>query len=412
MKLGIMVERIGMYRMFASVIEEALRRNHEVVCFHNYGHPRNGTKGYAFPSADKVPAFNSGTPCIVPYNGRDDFLKLAKLYGIDVVLTGYFHEDYKNMHKRLKNIPWASLQHSLDTVVFSEYLREPDINFMYSEKWLDWSAKYLQEVGKLNGLDEETFKNNMRFSTRFTGYVEPDQRIMVNPEYVRKEWNIPRNKQIVLLIPFDIRYTDNRFYADFIYSMNTPWLQKMVARIAQKSQYIEYIERGWNEENMVKSIREFCDNNNAYLLVKAQRKSPPSKHLMKVADKVLYDESYYPADIHKCLSISDICINFFSTVSTIVVPSGVPNICILPDREDIITTPKLMPIYEMYKELFDFKGASYILGVGEAIEELPNRHISDFPSIKEKREEYVKKFLTYNDGKASSRVLDELERMK
>jgi hypothetical protein len=39
------------------------------------------------------------------------------------------------------------------------------------------------------------------------------------------------------------------------------------------------------------------------------------------------------------------------------------------------------------------------------------RQIEEFPLIPERRDEYIKKFLSAADGKASCRVLDELEIM-
>ena len=42
---------------------------------------------------------------------------------------------------------------------------------------------------------------------------------------------------------------------------------------------------------MNRAIREFCDKNNGYLLVKCRKKDPAKRYLAKIADKVLYDES-------------------------------------------------------------------------------------------------------------------------
>ena len=413
MKIGFIIERIGMYRIYATVIEEALLRGHEVVCLHNYGQPRNGMKGYEFPYANKVPSFRSGTPCIIPYRNGDDFINSVIGIEIDVIVSGYFHKQYVAVREKLKSegIRWVSIQHSLDTVVFAEFMVLPDLNLMYSEKWLDWAVQYLKETGKLNGKSAEACKSELEQRVRFTGYTEPDQKDMVNPEAIRQEWGIPEGKPVVLVIPIDIRHTDNRFYADYVYSMNSPKIQGLIARIAGKSQYLEHIEKGWNEANVVKAIRKFCDNNDAYLLVKARRKSPPSKHLRKVADKIMYDESYYPADIHKCLAIADVCINFFSTVSTIAVPSGVPNICIMPESEDIICSSALKPLAGMYNELFCHCGASYLLSIPEAINSLPYKSIKDFPITPEGRESYIEKFVGYADGKTATRMMDEIENL-
>ena len=60
MKLGVVIERTNYYRLLAPVVDAALARGWEVVCFHDYAQPRTGTKGYEFPAVEVAPRFRNG----------------------------------------------------------------------------------------------------------------------------------------------------------------------------------------------------------------------------------------------------------------------------------------------------------------------------------------------------------------
>lgn len=416
MKIGFIVERDAYYRIFSPIIDEALRRGHEVVCLHDYSQPKTGMKGYLFPYIKSAPSFQFGIPKIIPFNGRNDgLLKIIWNHNIDVLISQHFLPQYNDLYNVLKKegVFWVAIQYSLDMIPISEHLSIPDRYLIYSDVWLDWALYYSSNQGVIGEQDVSDYKEKLRSKVKSIGFPEIDELNMINPREVRREWDIPTGKPVVLFLPFGFGSAENRIYASFIYGMDNPLIQLPIALLSLRARYIKHVMHGRNDTNVVKSVKKFCEKNDAYLLVKSRLKDPVRNYLSSVADKVLYDKGYYPADILKCLSISDVCINFLSTAVTEAIPAGVPNICISPDPQDFadIRTPLWKMVFKRGKELFDFPGASYMLSIPEAIEMLPNKSIQDFPLDSNRQKEYIKKIVGYSDGKSSYRALNEIEKL-
>lgn len=415
MKIGFLIHRSGLYRIFSPIIDEALRHGHEVVCLHDYSQPKTGMKGYLFPYLESTPLFRFGVPQPIPFNGNAQFLKIIKEHNVNVLVSLQFLPQYIDLYNKLKKegVFWVALTHSFDTILHSEYLNIPDRYFFYSDVWLDWSLYYLSNQGVIRKQDVSDYKEKLKSKVKSIGFPELDQLNMIDPKVVRQEWDIPDEKPVVLLLPFHLGSNIDKFWAPFIYGMDNPLIQLPLALLSLKARYIKQVTHGWNDINVAKSVKKFCEKNDAYLLVKSRLKNPVRNYLSAVADKVLYDKGYYPADILKCLSISDVCINFLSSAVTEAIPAGVPNICISPDPRDYanMRTPMWKILYEKTVELFDFSGASYMLSIPEAVETLPNKSIQDFPLDSNRQKEFIKKFLSYADGRSSYRALNEIEDM-
>jgi len=413
MKIGFLVHRTGYYQYFSPIIDEALRRGHQVVCLHDYAQPRTGMKGYLFPYVESTPLFRFGSPQIIPFNNYEEFLKMIKERGINILVSVHFLPQYIDLYNKLKKegVFWVAIQHAFDIIPISEYLGTPDRYFIYSDATLDLAVDYLSNQGVIEKQNCSDHKEKLRSRVKSIGFPELDQINMIDPEQVRHEWDIPNEKPVVLLLPFPFGSTTDRFWVPLIYGVDNIALQLPIAMLSLRIRYVKQVVRKWNDKNVAKSIKNFCTKNDAYLLVKSRLKNPVRKHLSAVADKVLYDEEYYPATILKCLSISDVCINFLSSTVTEAVPAGVPNICISPDPRDYVNiqTPLWKMIFDRANGFFDFPGASYLLSIPEAIETLSNKSIQDFPLDLERQREYIKKFLGYSDGKSSYRVLNEIE---
>ena len=58
---------------------------------------------------------------------------------------------------------------------------------------------------------------------------------------------------------------------------------------------------------------------------------------------------------------------------------------------------------------FNFEGASYSMDIPDVIGDLPNMTVSDFEMDPRARKAYVEKYLGFDDGKSSSRVLQAVE---
>ena len=159
------------------------------------------------------------------------------------------------------------------------------------------------------------------------------------------------------------------------------------------------------------AVRAFCDRNGAALVVKARAKDPVPSYLARRADRVLYDEHYYPATILELLKISALCLHFFSTAAYEAAYAGVPSICIAPGADDL-GFPALWR--EWFLSVapgtsFNFRGAVYAIGLPEVVGGFPGKRIADFPLDPVARAQYVEKFVGFDDGKSSDRVLDAVQ---
>ncbi len=414
MKIGFLVHRNEYYKYFAPVIDEALRRGHQVVCLHDCAQPRTGRKGYQFPDIAAAPAFRFGNPDRIPFGKDDDLVQIAAGKGLNAIVSLTFTPQDDALYRVLKDrgVSWVALHYFLDGYDHLLHgLNGPDRHFFYSPIWLDWAVEYVSSLGSKNGKTPDTGK--LRQTSRSAGCVELDQMGLINPAGVREEWDIPPDKPVVLLVPFPVSTSRYNFWSRFVYGADKPVFQSLAVSAALKFGYLKDVWGRWNDPNVLRAVRRFCDNNEAYLLVKARLKEGVEKHVAAAADRIVYDESCYPATILKCLSISSLCIHFVSSTVTEAVSAGVPVLFISSRGAEMFNLESHFPALrrQMLFRYVDHPGISHRLTVPEAIRSLPHKSLADFPLDPVQRSEYIEKFLGFSDGRSSSRVLDEMERL-
>lgn len=419
MIIGFIINRDAFYKYFGQIIDEALRRGNEVFCLHDYNQPKNGQKGYAFPYLEKTPLFRFGAVRSVPFYNNSELLKIIKENGIQVIVTISFPPQCIGLRDKWKKegVFWVAIQRAFDILVFAEYLDMPDRYLIYSDIWLDWALYYLLDQGIIKKEDIPNYKEKLKSKVKSIGFPGIDQINMIDPERVRREWQIPKEKPVVLFLPFPFGSSKSTVWTRFIYGMNNPILQLPISILSFNHSYIKQVLKKWNDENIVKAVKKFCQNNNAYFLVKSREKDSINNYTSAVADKVLYDREYYPSTIMKCLSVADICINFLSSTVTEAIPMGVPNICILPPSSDWISIwgrneiQLWRTIFKKANQVFDFEGVSYMLSIPQSIKLLSEKSIKDFPFNKDKQKEYIEKFIGNFGEQYSQKVLNEIEDM-
>lgn len=411
MKLGFFIDRNPYYKILAPVIDEALRRGHDVTCFLDYSQPKTRMKGYQFPSIDTVPTFLYGTPQLITYQNNDNLNSKTK--DIEAIVTTslpFLSSQKKRINKK---IPIVSFQHATDSLYHTHLLPEADLYFYYSPIWFDWAVDFLGLQKNLSQESVSKFRSKTESKVRFVGFTELDQMNIINSHKVREDWNIPQESPIVLFLPFPFKAKTDNFWVPYIYGMHNPTLQFPLALFSgRRYRYTNQILNGENDYNLCRAIRKFCDRNEAYLIVKSRKKHPVRGYLSKLADKVIYDDSYYPADILKCLSISGLCINFLSTTVTEAISVEVPNVAISPDPSDYTRLQDIAWKFMREKawDFFDFDGASQVWTIENIINELPKRLVEDFAMDPKAKEKYIEKFVGYSDEKSSSRMIDEIEK--
>ena len=161
----------------------------------------------------------------------------------------------------------------------------------------------------------------------------------------------------------------------------------------------------------MRAARLFCDRHGAALIVKARAKDPVPRYLARIADRVLYDDAYYPATILELLKVSALCLHFFSTVAYEAAYAGVPSICLTPAGDDL-GLPSLWQEWFLNPDSggsFNFPGVVYARALGEFLDGFASARLSDYPLDPVARAQYLEKFVGVDDGKSSDRVLDAVQ---
>ena len=192
---------------------------------------------------------------------------------------------------------------------------------------------------------------------------------------------------------------------------------KQVANIVRRTglrfAYWPHAWHGWNDLNVVKAIRRFCDRNGAYLLVKSRRKTPVPAYTQALADRCVYDDSFYPATVLEALSVASLSVSYYSNSVFESVSLGVPHLCMTYSSEDYNGgySSYFSRFYTPAEgSAFQFRGVATAWSIPEALSQLPNKTLDDFAMDTEARARYIHKFLTHDAGNGGVRTAEAIER--
>lgn len=415
MTLGFIVERNVYFKPFGPVIDMALERGHQVFCLHNYNQPRSGLKAYQFPDTNQTPKFQKGEVISLDYKTESEFIEKILSSGIQVIVSLNFLVTYLPIRNKLKEkgIFWVSLQSGFDGWPQSEeYLKYPDRFFIFSSDWLLGTFHYFKNIGKAKENNFDSFEAGLGGRVKKVGFWMANPKKLLNSDKIKQDWGIPPGKKVVLFFPFPFGSSIDKFWVKYIYGMHNIFLQLPIALISGKKRFLQQVFNQENDFKVMKAIKKFCDGNNGFLLIKSRLKDPVKKYAGKVADKILYDEEFYPSTALKCFSVADIFFSFYSTGVMEAAAMGVSNICIAPneqDWKDIQGTQ--FDAMSDEKKLFSWPGISYLQTIPEIIKNLPQKTISDFAFDKKEQTNFLQKFADGNTSSASENIILEIEKM-
>ncbi len=410
MRIAFIIRRSACYKFYGPIIVEALRRGWEVACWHDYGAPRTGVKSYLFPDLEKVPSFGSYIVDYRTYAGEDELRQLVAEAAVEAIISllpkaKLFSSELPAISSR-----FVTLQSSgLDLFLYGSptELGSSDLICLNSAFWLGWAREYFAAQGKAIS---QQFQSNVVPRVALTGFPELDVVSDIDPAEVRKRWNIPPQKPVVLLLPITLANQHGPWPRIFA-APNRP-LQFLNMILHRGFEHWPLVKHGWNDSTLTTAIRRFCDRNDAFLLAKGRRKDPLRPAIVAMADKVLYDESYYPATILEAMSISNLCIHFYSTAVFESAFIGCYSLCI--DRPAVDNTGEV-PLYaRMWRHgraghVYNYAGMSSWWRIPIAIGDLSHADLQDFVIDPRMRGAYMEKFLDYDDGRSSKRVLDAIQ---
>jgi hypothetical protein len=401
MKLAFVILRKNYYRLLGPVVEEALSRGYAVDCWHDWSGSRRGSKGSEFP--DAAPAFRSGRPRVLGFESTEALAERWRAEPPDAVVS--IDPPAAGLRAETK-ARWLWLQYAADILSQDTPagLLDADAVALYSDHWRRRIAARFPE----SGVDHELGRKAV-----VTGAPELDAARAIDGDEVRRRLGLPAGRPIVLYLPFPLRSNVPTPWLREVHAPSTRFEQGLRTILARRWQYWPHVVSGWNDRRVVEAARAFCDKNGAFLVMKARRKDPVPRYAARLADRVFYDLSHHPPTILELLSVASFCIHFYSTAVMEAAYCGVPSLCLGP-REEELGPPSFGFGFFHNGEpggLYNAPGIAYWRPLASAFDGLARWQLGDFPPEAEARRRYVDRFLGFDDGRASSRLLDALARM-
>lgn len=415
-KLAFIVERTNYFKLYASIIEAALQRGWEVECWLRQAKDSKGQKAYLNPTLDSVPTFRHGSIGVRRYIKRHDCLGLIAEASVDATISlcprhFYFSEPTPNCR-------FVTLQHGIDSFGEADpnLLASSDLLCFYTPFWIEWAASYYAASGQC---EIQRFRQLLERKIVCTGFPELDVLSKIDPATVKRRWAIPPGQPIVLLLPISLA-SRSEAWPRFFAARNR--LDQMIELIKgglhedwkMVRQHWSWVVNGWNDHSLTRAIRTFCDRNGAYLVAKGRLKDLIRAPVLAAADKVLYDNSYYPATVLEAISIADLCIHSYSMAVFEAAYAGAYGLCVHRPTGEANAPAKAPIIHQLWftnqpGSVYNYDGVNCCMTISRVIAELPKMSIADFQLEPAAQVRYLQKYVGLADGNASQRVLDAIE---
>jgi len=427
MKIAFHIPRLNWYRVFAPAIDEALRRGHDVVCWHDLG---NAVLTDNKPIISRVPVFKFGAPVIQEYHTQEELMQLLCFGGADAVLDVRPPQE-KILQKWLmiKQRPKWILHVGPDSVytirtkeemfacdliaVRTSWEMETAIEDRLKNKselvlrlnaepemlgpWLSDHQKKMWE----SKWDEEMV-NYARQRTVAVGTPSLDVLQSLDRNEIRRRWNVPQGKPVIGLLPYPPglgAYWERLF-------TTTSWLKR--AWIAASNGRPLDMIASVNDRAVINGIRAFCDRTGAWLVTKLKHSRGASFYVQKASNLVVSDECFYPHTATEVYAISDLVIGYYSTGSVESVAAGTffLDVGIPYFPSDIFEEH-----FALYRGMFVSDGVTRTLPACTFAEGLSGFELNDFKIETNARDAYLQKYVGVIDGQSSSRLLNAVEQV-
>jgi len=415
MNVGFHIPRDNSIKLFAPLVDLLLENNCKVTLFCDYTQKPSemGYKAYQFPAVEKMPKFKRQVNT-VPFKNTAEVERIIQEEKISVCFFTNFppiaDELKTNLKKKGHSLITAQLQHYYDLLFLKRNISNTDAIYCYSRNWIEWWKKYVVLKNMVGEPAREQFFKDIDKKCVVTGFCELDQVKDFKAGEIRKKYNIPVNKKVVLLMPFPFRLSS--VWLNSVYTPQPAFLKRLKLMWHRAGEYLPDVYKKIDDLEVTKAIRAFCDRNDAVLVVKGRIKNPIPKYVRKMADFLFLDESFYPFTTLELLFISNLTIAYCSMTILESALMGIPSVCIIPKPG------KLWPGYEVLDGMTDFlaepgsfynfEGVVYNFDAENFVSDFPQKTFEDCRLNPEKKKNFVKKFLGFDDYNTGRRIYEDL----
>jgi hypothetical protein len=343
-KIGFNIARMNYIGILGPLIDFFKTQGDEVflLCDHKQKKQNQGYKAYLFPDIDKIKEI---FPCerIFYYQSNTELVDVIKQNDIKVIISLTFDSIAKDIYSAglsEDNVFIAHIQTGFDLLYYDGAFLA-DAVYVFSDIWLDNWKKNLVRLGK----DTPQILKEMDSKTVIAGFPQLDQLKDFSRDKICEKYGLPKDKKIVVLLPFPWRVSFG-VWSHIIYKPQNKILKLLRLIIMRQWSKMKNVFNMADDKKVTEAIRQFSDRNDAFFVVKGRLKNRIPSYLAKAADKVIFDDSFYPYTILELLFVADLCIHFYSDAVKECVPANTPSICLGPKNPND---------WECYAERFSLK---------------------------------------------------------
>ena len=325
------------------------------------------------------------------------------------------------------------LQHSHDIVSYIpqklsiETLSKVDKFLLFSDYWKECFIDSLEEKFKDN-LNEV---QHIREKTIAVGFPEIEQIKNFSKQDILKKFNIESSKEkIIFFDPIGtVNHVGNVFYGYFFklhgsflnkikifgkqffydifhHPLKTPKILFLILKLCLDKKFT------YNYQSLLLDLRDYCDKNNAMLVVKSREKNNDPDYIKILPDIYTHDLEFYPFTLLELLFVSDLYIGFNSTTTIEAVASAT-------NAMQINVCPKKYQYHDYGEGIYSyldlqlstkFSWNNYPGIVNVIDHNTPIKHLiveKDFKIDENLQKAYIKKFLIDLDN-SSSRLMSNI----
>ena len=414
-RTGFYIPRLNYLKIFCPVIEEFLSRDARVTLFLDQRESLVDGKSHLRPDMEKVPAFGDRVERI-PFRSVSGLAGMARDRDVQAMVFLDFDaigERFREEMLRLSHpVVIAQLQHAFELVYLGRDLGFSDVVYTFSPSWSGWWKAYVRRNRLVPEREQEALFKAIDEKAVPVGFPEADQLKDIISAEVYEKYRIPRGKRVLLYLPY---CWTRRFSLCSHASNRVPgsMLGPMRRVCCRVSGLLPEFFCGMLDRHVVDAVREFCNANDAVFIVKAREKTVIPRYLETMADRVIFDESYYPFTTLELLLISDLCLHFYSSTVLEAVAAGTPSICIFPGTAqfrglygDRFFMPDFSPRPGSF---YNFEGVNYHVAQDRFTACFPGQAFSDYPLDEKSAGKFMNRFAGPGDLNSCTRIYEDLE---
>ena len=422
MNIGFVVLRNTLLKTYGCLIEACLGKGHNVFAFYQPQAAHAG-KAYQAVSRETFSPFQDDRFVPIEHYPEESTLSgLCEKYQINVLVA---HEGYHvfktyGLYEDIPRIKEAGIK-LVSICHFYETAQRPlevldifDKTYYISPFGRDLHFKLQVDSGRQEAVREE-------YASRFevAGSAMFDQIGRCTNEQARKQYNLPPGKKVVLFMaPVTTRGTPWRFY---MWRNPNKVARTKLAIKKNNWNYLYEIWTGPSFKQVVEAIREFCDRNEAVLVIKSRGKQDDPEYLQDAADIYIdgFEDEYYPVfTTYQLLAAADLCITAASMTVVEAVIAGVPVVNIVLPHLDFDPPPT--PLYARYIEAImsnrcvtplNYPGCVQAVDRRKIVKWLKGKKLEDITMDAEARRAYLEEYTGVGARSSSERILESIEEL-